>query len=514
MKKFIFIFLLLQGICFNAIAQINGEGTFNLSDLFNENDVAKPIDDEKYFMMPNGLYSHSQIMNIPGINQANMLNKVLILVDSTLYSELTFDINRYAYDIHYVYGCNVIMEQVASETCQDIKTLILSHQTNLDGCVFIGDIVPAFYETDRDYADPHSHDSIVWPCDLYYMDLNGIWTDSNNNRNFDRYSGDMKPEIFLGRISTANMSPLIGEIEGMRLYLNKNHKYWIGHRHINKKYALSYTNEDWVPVNHPDIANIFNHSIHYLYGSNNYHPYNEIDSLCFSKTDYLQRLSNQTYEFIQLASHSYSYSHTDFGIANEWIRGNVIYANGIQAIGFNLFCCSACRWTAPSIYAYLAGDYIYSPNSEGLSVVGSTKVGSMYPFSRFYISLGSGKTMGQSLVDWWRNKNTNVNNVDSLLCWNYGMTIIGDPLVNFYHCTNSTCEEYIELNSYGNSSSPLSYNLASGKIVIPQEGVYSIPVGKHCILNAPTVEIDGHFECPLGATLEIINEGCQANCDE
>lgn len=47
-------------------------------------------------------------------------------------------------------------------------------------------------------------------------------------------------------------------------------------------------------------------------------------------------------------------------------------------------------------------------------------------------------------------------------------------------------------------------------ILIP----FTIPTGDHCILNSPTVHISGQFECPLGSSLEIQNEGCQQNCDE
>lgn len=499
------------------MAQTNGDDIFNLSELFNENDCATPIDDERYFIIPNGLYSHNQVLNIPASSQADLLRKVLIIVDSTLYTELTFEINRYAYDIHHVYGCNVIMEQVNSETCQDIKALIVNnnYQNNLDGCVFVGDIAPAFYNAN----DVINHNiTSTWPCDLYYMDLTGIWTDSNQDGFYDQYSGDKKPEIFVGRISTANMGDLINETEGMRQYMKKNHKFWIGHRHINKRFALSYTNKDWVKPdsNQIYVTNNFRHSIDTLYGSNNYEHIDErANSDIFGKTDYMQRLQDVKYEFIQLASHSYDTAHTNFGHMNDIILGNEIFSNGIKTLGFNLFCCSACRWTSASLTnAFMAGDYVYSPISDGLCVVGSTKVGGMYPFVNFYKSLGEGNTIGQALVDWWSTYYMPQYTQQQILCWNFGLTIIGDPLVNFYHCTNSTCEDYIELTSYGNSSSPLSYNLASEKIVIPSEGSYSIPVGKHCILNAPTVEIDGPFECPLGATMEILNEGCQANCDE
>ncbi|MBR3710335.1 MAG: hypothetical protein IKM99_05165 [Bacteroidales bacterium] len=101
------------------------------------------------------------------------------------------------------------------------------------------------------------------------------------------------------------------------------------------------------------------------------------------------------------------------------------------------------------------------------------------------------------------------------ICWFFGLTIIGDPLVNFFHCTNGSCKDQITLISYDNSNSPLSYYLASESITVaPTSGSFTIPMGDHCILNAPTVVIDGEFLCPSGSTLEILNEGCKDNCDE
>ncbi len=58
MKKIIIVVLLLHCTYINIMAQTNGDDIFNLSELFNENDCATPIDDERYFTIPNGLYSH------------------------------------------------------------------------------------------------------------------------------------------------------------------------------------------------------------------------------------------------------------------------------------------------------------------------------------------------------------------------------------------------------------------------------------------------------------------------
>ena len=268
------------------------------------------------------------------------------------------------------------------------------------------------------------------------------------------------------------MGNLLGEVEGVRMYLNKNHKYWIGYQHVDKKYGLAYTNNPWKSYSY------FNDSIVFLYGDGNHDSFNSDNLTSFGKEDYLNRLGDDRYEFIQLASHS-------------------------------------CRWTAVSnSNAFLAGDYIYSPNTKGLCVVGSTKAGSMYPFTNFNKSLGRGETMGQALVDWWRKKTQYSHDLE--LCWFFGLTIIGDPLVNFFHCTNSTCQDQLTLTSYDSSNTPLSYYLTSEKITVapPATGSFTIPVGDHCILNAPTVEIKGEFLCPFGSRMEILNEGCRDNCDE
>ncbi|MBQ5958784.1 MAG: hypothetical protein IJL44_06340 [Bacteroidales bacterium] len=138
----------------------------------------------------------------------------------------------------------------------------------------------------------------------------------------------------------------------------------------------------------------------------------------------------------------------------------------------------------------------------------------MYQFEYFYPQLGHAKTIGQALVNWWRDKI--LDDPPQEISWNYGLTIIGDPLVNFFHCTNSTCQNQLTLTSYNTTYSPLSYYLTSEKITVspPSNGSFSIPVGDHCILNSPIVEISGAFNCPHGGTLEILNEGCMDNCDD
>ncbi len=226
----------------------------------------------------------------------------------------------------------------------------------------------------------------------------------------------------------------------------------------------------------------------------------------------MSRLSNDRYEFIQLACHS-SYQH--HAMSGGSIYANEIFNNGSEAIGYNLFCCSGCRWTSvssTSTRGFLGGAYIYNSNNSGLVVVGSTKTGSMLDFDQFYEPLGDGDSFGEALVEWWIDA-CGTSHSSTEVYWHYGMSIIGDPMVNFYHCMNDRCDSQITLSTFDNSnSSPVRYFLAKDNITINPSSTYVIPSGKHVIFNAPNVDIIKNFECELGGTFEIVNEGCESNC--
>ena len=425
-------------------------------------------------------FSYSRILTLsknPNLNTGT--NKILVIVNSSIYNQLPDRIERYAYDINYVYGCEVIMETVTGGDHTNIKSLITSNQTNLNGAVFIGDIAVAWYEVANDYdgyaplPDKEGYGYKLWPCDLYYMDINGIWTDADGNGIYDAHTGSVQPEIFVGRISTANMGTLLSEKEGLEKYLDKNHKFWMGHTTVNKKFGLSYTSSDWANYSY------FRTDIQYLYGNTNYDQVKYGDAV-FGKTDYLSRLTNNRYEFIQIASHADYYYMSS--LSGGYLYSNEIFNNGTQAIGYNLFCCSGCNWTADSSNSnrgFLGGSHVYNANNSSLVAVGSTKTGSMLNFDKFYTPLGLGKTIGESLI-------------------------------NFYHCMNNRCVSQITLNSFDTS------NTASHRYIVAKEKIivnnYVIPSGKHVIFNAKEVELNDGFECQLGGSFEIINEGCMSNC--
>lgn len=142
-------------------------------------------------------FSHSGVLTLSRSENSNTnIKKVLVVVNASIYNQLANKIERYACDINFVYGCEVIMETVSGGNHVDIKNLILANQTNLDGVIFIGDISAAWFEISNDH-NKYGYDS--WACDLYYMDLNGIWADVDNNEIFDSHTGSVQPEIFVAK---------------------------------------------------------------------------------------------------------------------------------------------------------------------------------------------------------------------------------------------------------------------------------------------------------------------------
>jgi hypothetical protein len=504
MKNIIILLVLFLSLsCFGQ--PLTNNEYDQLSDFFSS-DVANSNITDSYSSYTaakssqNVSYIHSLVLSLESRSNTSTtsLDKILVIVSLQMYNELEEQIKRYAYDINFVHGCQVIMEVVNGDKHTDIKNLINSYQTNLDGVVLIGDISVAWYEISNDHG---KYGYASWPCDLYYMDLNGVWTDADNNDVYELHTGNVQPEIFVGRISTANMGILQSEKTGLERYLNKNHKFWKGQLTINRKHGLSYTDNDWVPFQY------FKTDINLLYGNSNYDVVYYGDPY-FGKQDFLNnRLNNDKYEFIQLSCHSnYSY----LAMSNEGISSYEIFNNEAKSIGYNLYCCSACRWTSGSNNGFLAGAFVYNNDTSNLVVVGSTKTGAMLQFAKFYTPLGQGKTIGESLKQWWNNA-CGTTHSNYIVSWHYGMSIIGDPMINFKHCiSNSQNVENISLNTFDVS------NTATHRYIVAKDSIsvtnYVIPSGKHVVFNAKKTHFGLGFECQLGGTFEVINDGYKSNC--
>jgi hypothetical protein len=94
------------------------------------------------------------------------------------------------------------------------------------------------------------------------------------------------------------------------------------------------------------------------------------------------------------------------------------------------------------------------------------------------------------------------------ISWYYGMTLLGDPTINFRHQVSDVCVENLTLTAFpSDDHSNLVLYRAGSSIYISDNFV--IPSGVHVIFDAPIVTFANGFSCPLGASFETRKEGCE-----
>ena len=129
----------------------------------------------------------------------------------------------------------------------------------------------------------------------------------------------------------------------------------------------------------------------------------------------------------------------------------------------------------------------------------------MYTVGSFYPALIT-KNIGEAYLQWWNSYG--VNHLNDDIYWIYGMTILGDPIIDFRYNVSDLCVNNLSLTSFpSNNTSNLIIYKAGNKITV--SGNFVIPQGVHVIFDAPQVIFDSTFTCPLGASFETRSEGCE-----
>ncbi len=184
-----------------------------------------------------------------GIDVAAVDNRgvMVLLVDNDIAGGLTAELDQLATDLQDD-GWGVIRHNVSRSTSVPNVRALVQADYNADPenvkAVYIIGHVPVPY-SGRLNPDGHSDHLGAWPCDGYYGEMNGTWTDNSVNitssqldRNynvpgdgkFDQSDYPSAIELQVGRIDFSNMglpwySFPFSETELTRRYLNKAHAY-------------------------------------------------------------------------------------------------------------------------------------------------------------------------------------------------------------------------------------------------------------------------------------------------
>jgi hypothetical protein len=330
---------------------------------------------------------------------------VIVFVEDDIISDLSDEIALYNVTLKNS-GYDTIIYQVSGATPQDLKDTIITlveSGYNVTGTVLIGDLPTEWFHHENDF-----YGSSEFPCDLYLMDLDGSWLDTDGDEMYDSHTdgkGDTAPEIFVGRIDASNIPG--NEINILKKYFSKVYDFWSGATNYTE-YGLTYTDQDWANIDY------FRHDIQYAYEDYEAVWYPDVD-----RDDYVLNRIPNTYEFIQLSCHSSSQGHSF--AQGGWASNDEIREAPPNALFFNLFCCSSLRFTD---YNCLGYSYILDTDTPSLTVVGSAKTGSMLDFRYFYEPIGDGLSFGTAFRKWFEYE---YPYSESDISWFYGMTILGDP---------------------------------------------------------------------------------------
>lgn len=189
--------------------------------------------------------------------------RVCVVVHQDVQSPLAMALDAYTADLSQS-GFSAIVYSYQSggaEALRDHFRALYQETASLAGAVLIGEIPYVLFEMMEDWGDG-LREYEDFPCDLFYMDLDGTWTDSMEdgqvhagNGRYDTRAGDLDMEIWVCRMRTANL-PLAGqETTLLEAYFQKNHAYRTGGWAPPQK-ALAYVDDDWSAMGPDDAATL------------------------------------------------------------------------------------------------------------------------------------------------------------------------------------------------------------------------------------------------------------------
>jgi hypothetical protein len=362
----------------------------------------------------------------PLLSPRRLDNRVDFFVEETLAGTLIPALETLAIDLERE-TVAVAVFSVSGTSAESLKAVLSDeYATGMTSAVLVGDLPIAWFQMIDDWDDDGVRDDgegyEEFPCDLFFMDLDGVWKDSlvrdsldslvpGSDSIYDVHEGDITPEIAVSRLPASR----IGNAETLLVsYFDRSHKYRNQQLPVSDR-ALVYIDDDWQPW-----ATEWDSNVGLLY----HDRVLVSDSEATRIADYQPRIDSAPYQWISLMSHSWPGGHAMYyhqKDSMDWFYATSIPSIDPQANFYNLFACSNARFVEDG---YCGGCYVFQ-TTTGLGAIGSTKTGSMLQFGDFYDPLGQGKSLGEAFRQWFAAIFSDGCD-PSERSWFYGMCLIGD----------------------------------------------------------------------------------------
>ncbi len=460
------------------------------------------------------------------LNISSEGDRVCVVVHSNICSEIGAGLTRYELDLQSM-GYSTVRLVYSGGSAEELRNHLanLYNQTeSLAGAVLIGNIPFVIYELMQDWDGngPFLPQYDDFPCDIFFMDLDGTWSDvldnglvQPDNGKYDTRDGNMNLEIWVGRIKTDNLPALGTETDLMRHYFDKNHRYRL--KEISPaKGAVVYNDDDWLCLANVDAANLGS-----IY--NVEHVTAISDPELTTADDYIRNRLAADYEFLFLRSHGSPLGHKffrdDYSIQDD-VRSAEYAESNPGALFYSLFVCAGCDYTFNN---NLAGTISFNPDDSGLLCWGSTKSGGMFGMDVFYDTLASGGLFGEAFIEWFNHKQITESR-ETCEAWFYGMTLIGDPAITtsaYMPEPNQNDPPVVEISSPDNSDdlnvNPTTHSITiSGNVsIIPDSLIWSNSfTGENgCLIPDLTFSFNSHVAPGQNNIIVTAVENDKIGCD-
>jgi hypothetical protein len=301
----------------------------------------------------------------------------------------------------------------------DLRAQLRSRYENagLEGALLVGDLPTLTFRNDHDFDDK----TVSFLHDLYFMDLDGdyvLYSDNTPDEHYDLdvdddgiLEGDVKPEIYVSRITTSPVTGMTGRSEAELIidYFSRVHDYRTGVLSYENRGVL-WSDDDWSWSGY-SLGNLYDEKL----------VINDDDLT--TRQSYLDTLE-LNYESMLEMIHSSATYHQVSGTGGGKVTSSEIHGLNPRIGFYNMWNCSSAKFTSSN---NLISTYVYA-NDWGLNAVGSTKTGSMLSTTSFYNYQADGDSVGQAfarVMDLYARETADysVSNVN----WYYGMVMQGDP---------------------------------------------------------------------------------------
>jgi hypothetical protein len=370
----------------------------------------------------------------------------LVIVDKRLQGLLDTEIEQYVWDVTAEGQFTPAVRYWMPGSHQKLKEIIKESYDNSEngllGIFLIGDLPGAWYEQDSDFGGDIGIMHEEFPTELYFQDMDGVWTDSDGNGMFDGH-----PEITLELFS----SRLVGDVEEIRAYLNRIHDYRVNGSFFETRRFFSFVDDDWNGANATGTQDPYytgqTWGLSDIYGSE-YIRREWSDNT--SKQDYLDVMATGGgAEFVYQWIHSDPqriYFDDNFSPNPDNILGiDELVSMKMQGSFYNLFDCSISRYTEPD--GNMASQYLFG--DKGLATIGSTKTGGIFNPEVLHMAILEGQGFGEALRLWfndtWTNRADYGFDIVFFDGWWLGMMNQGDPLIKLDTTGTSLVNRSLEM---------------------------------------------------------------------